>query len=720
MSRVRLIVFVVAWIAISSIADAQAPVKTARRAAPVVRPTERRIAPDEPAASNAPPASESSKQTQPENGAAADKKLQPSSGGESFATDEADSQESEAANPESSVKSPTNTRLRIGAQAAEKPARAQDKASARSAIIAPAPASIGSNEAVISRAVAPVEPVKLAPLAFQGITPDVSTIGELDSNWGPAGQDRSRQGNGRRNYKFEQFKNVEVALEQGKVTSVVVYLAKPLDVEKARARFAPGGLHPVEITDELGEPLGLAYPERGVAFSYATGTRDVARVLFEPIDEESFLLRAQTSWRSEPRRSLADAQFVVSRKADHAVAHWCAAQIYHEVGQLSDASRAIENALKVQPANAEYLLTKSRILAESGDYSAAKQICQSVLDSEIGGAAGSPETRAKALCQMGDLMAAGPSRDYKRALNFHLAAIQSAQPHRETKRTDVRRAAKQVLVEANLGVANDIAWGYWQQKERIVPKWLAAANHAAEDLIQHEGADAATRLLVVRKSLAASAGTQGKLDPVDWTKDAIRTARELVRGTDDEWRRQRLEWELGLALYDALQADQARGYHEHALSNSALVVKYLEAAAAHRQQTPHEAYLLGRLYFRVGALHAIEKQDHTTAVAWFDKSRPLLERPLPTTATADVGWVGESFVSMAISYWEVGRRDDGVRLTEHGLALVEQGIKEKVIGEHALTAPYTNLAFMHRELGDAEKASGFIEMAGRADGTRRR
>ncbi len=170
------------------------------------------------------------------------------------------------------------------------------------------------------------------------------------ANWTPTGarpgQDRSRQGNGRRNYKFEQFKNVEVALEHGKVTSIVVYLAKPLDVEKARTRFAPGGLHPVEITDELGEPLGLAYPERGVAFSYATGTRDVARVLFEPIDEESFLLRAQTNWRSEPRRSLADAQFVVSRKADHAVAHWCVAQIYHEAGQLSDASRAIENALK--------------------------------------------------------------------------------------------------------------------------------------------------------------------------------------------------------------------------------------------------------------------------------------------------------------------------------------------------------------------------------------
>jgi hypothetical protein len=97
-----------------------------------------------------------------------------------------------------------------------------------------------------------------------------------------------------------------------------------------------------------------------------------------------------------------------------------------------------------------------------------------------------------------------------------------------------------------------------------------------------------------------------------------------------------------------------------------------------------------------------------------------LERPLPATAASDVGWVGESFVSMGISYWQVGRKEDGVRMTEHGLALVEQGIKDKVIGDHALTAPYTNLAYMHRELGDDAKASGFIEMATRADDSRRR
>jgi tetratricopeptide (TPR) repeat protein len=714
MSRVRLIVLFAASIAVSSVAFAQVPVKTARRAAPVVRPTERRSLPDEPvsAGGDSTAKGESSKDKQPNKELPRETKERPTTGGQSFASDETDSPEANA-----ETQAPIGTRLQIGAQATEKKSSAQDATANSHGPSSPMADAIG---ALPPRTTESVEPVRLAPLAFHGITPAISTISELDNRWGPPSQDRSRQGNGRRHYKIEPHKNVEVAIEQGKVTSVVVYLTTPLDIEKSRTRFAPGGLNPVEITDESGEPLGLAYPERGVTFSYANGSREVARVLFESIDEESFLLRAQTNWRTQPRQSLADAQFVLSRKPDHAAAHWCAAQINYEAGQLGDASKAIEKALKVQPANAEFLLTKCRILAESGDYTTARQICQSVLDSESGGAAGSPETRAKALCLMGDLLAAGPGRDYKRALDYHLAAIQSANQHRESRRPSLRRAAKLVLVEANLGAGNDIAWGYWQQKERIVPKWLSAADTVADDLIRNEGADPAVHLLVVRKSLAASAGTQGKVDPVDWTKDAIRTARELAKATDDAWRRQRLEWELGLALYDALQADQARGYHEHALSNSALVVKYLEAAATHRQQTPHEVYLLGRLYFRVGVLHAIEKQDHMTAVAWFDKSRPLLERPLPAAAASDVGWVGESFVSMGISYWQVGRKEDGVRMTEHGLALVEQGIKDKVIGEHALTAPYTNLAFMHRELGDETKASGFIEMAGRADETRRR
>src|SRR4029079_10214426 len=149
------------------------------------------------------------------------------------------------------------------------------------------------------------------------------------------------------------------------------------------------------------------------------------------------------------------------------------------------------------------------------------------------------------------------------------------------------------------------------------------------------------------------------------------------------------------------------------------VVKYLESALKHRDETPHGAYLLGRLYFRIGTIYAVELNDHRTAVTWFEKAVPLLERPLPATAVADLGRLGESFVSIGISYWETGRRDEGIHLTQHGIDLITRGVKDRLIAEDALSVPYTHLAFMHRELGHTKQAAGYAEMATRLEGTRR-
>ena len=92
---------------------------------------------------------------------------------------------------------------------------------------------------------------------------------------------------------------------------------------------------------------------------------------------------------------------------------------------------------------------------------------------------------------------------------------------------------------------------------------------------------------------------------------------------------------------------------------------------------------------------------------------------MPTTAVADVGRLGESFVSMGISFWEANQREEAIRLTEQGISLVMQGIKNRVIGPEALAVPYSNLAFMHRELGDSKQAESYAQMATRVDDSRR-
>jgi tetratricopeptide (TPR) repeat protein len=576
-------------------------------------------------------------------------------------------------------------------------------------------ASLGGRSASSVTAAVGRHAVRLNPASFREVQPGISTLALLESKWGQSIRDQTKLGTGTRTYAIAPFKQIDVVIEQGKVVSIVAQLAQPLTIDEVTEQFLPDAANPIEVLDESGQALGVAFPERGLALGYASDAKDVSQLLFDPIDHELFFLRAERNQHRAPQQSLADLEFVLKQNARHGPALALAAQICHQAGRLTDAASHIDRALETAPTNAAYQLTKAEILAESGDFTASKQTCQRVLAQ----ARLAPELKARAHCLLGDFLAAGPERDYKRAIEQHLAAIGAAQPLATSQRAITRRAAKQVLVCAQLGVANDIAWGFWQQKDKVVPKWLVAAHEVAEELIDKEGADESLHLLVLRRALAASAGTQGKLDPVMWTKEAVKTARRLIDASDDAWRRGRLEWELGLALYDALQADQARGYHDHALSNSSLVVKYLESAMKQRQETPHGAYLLGRLYFRVGAIHAVELNDHRTAVAWFQKALPLLERPQPTTALADVGRLGESFVSMGISYWESGRRDEALRLTQHGIALVTQGVKDRALEEEALVVPYSNLAFMHRELGNLKQADSYTEMATRLDGTRR-
>jgi hypothetical protein len=89
-----------------------------------------------------------------------------------------------------------------------------------------------------------------------------------------------------------------------------------------------------------------------------------------------------------------------------------------------------------------------------------------------------------------------------------------------------------------------------------------------------------------------------------------------------------------------------------------------------------------------------------------------LEQPVPATAV-DPGVHGESFVSMAVTYWEQENRPEALRLTSQGLKLMEQAVADGVLKSASLAVPYGNLASMHESMGDFEQAQKFSEMASR-------
>ena len=124
---------------------------------------------------------------------------------------------------------------------------------------------------------------------------------------------------------------------------------------------------------------------------------------------------------------------------------------------------------------------------------------------------------------------------------------------------------------------------------------------------------------------------------------------------------------------------------------------------------------MGDLMFRIGILHSLQNGAHATAVTWFDKVVPLWENNACFTKPGDMGRLGESFVSMAISYWQVDRRDDAMDLSRTGVDLMVEAVDRQQLEERSLAVAYGNLSTMYAEEGNDEKSRTYAEMASRAE-----
>ena len=558
---------------------------------------------------------------------------------------------------------------------------------------------------------APQPTAAIDAAAFGGVQPGETSAEELAQKWGLGKIVTSAGGERVLQFAVEKFQHVEVTLTDGKVRTIIVHLDQPAAIAPLAKQLQLDDVRPVIVRDDTGELLGQAYPERGVLFALMPDGKRVMHIVLEKVDVEAFVLRAENDLHAHTKSALVDLNYVLSHQPQHARALWLRSQVYMSSARYDDALVDIDAALAVEPSDPNYRLTRAELLGLHGDYEVAGQETKALLSADNL----SEEMKAKTLLQLGDLLAASPAHDYKMAMEHHLSAIKTADPLSIDKHPAIRRVAKQILIDAHLGAANDIACGYWQQKDGAVTKWLDRANAYGEDFVTHEEGDPATRLRVARGALAACAGAQGKVDSIPWARMALQYGKPLIAGADDPWTKLALQWELGLALADGLAADDFRGATQHALANTALTITYLEAGAKNRLETPDDAYRVGVLYFRQGSLYAVRLNDHKTAIAWYEKAFPILDRPIPLTRRNEQGRYGEWLVSMGLSYWEVGQRDFAMQLTDAGMQHVQEAVDRKLVDPKVLAVPYGNLAAMHKALGNKDEAHDYAELAAKSE-----
>lgn len=545
---------------------------------------------------------------------------------------------------------------------------------------------------------------------LKGVKPGASTRDELHEAWGPAKRVEKLADGFRETYEVEPFDRVRVTIVDNVVASVAIFLAKAVPLESIAERLEVSDIQPVDIFNDNAELAGKAYPERGVMFGFVPNADAlrVFQVIAEPVDAEMFLARAEQRLTRQFSLCMADLSQALQMLPDSPRVQLLHTELALRAGDLDQAHQSAEALLEAQPPQPEYRLAWAKVLAAEGDYvQAARQVRDVVNAGQASGL-----VLARAYCQWGDYTASGEARDFEESIKHHQQAIKLAEPETLNSKYSVRRAAKELMVEAHLAVAHDIGWGRWQQKPKAVARWIDHARAYADDLLSNEQGSDELRLRLCEGALSAMAGIAQPPDAAKWIIQLKRDGKQLYDQAGDEAYKAHLAWRLGKAFADATEIEAARRRPDAAIELGRIALNYFDQGAEAAEHTPMADQQRGRLLFRLGSVCAIQRSNHKQAIEWFDQAIKLLEAPVPDGAI-DQGKLGEAFVSMGVSYWEAADKNEALRLTGQGVKLMETAVYRGSLDKLALAIPYGNLSSMHQQLGDAIEAKRYAELASR-------
>lgn len=562
--------------------------------------------------------------------------------------------------------------------------------------------------------------IKLEPARFHGMLVGKSTRAELLSSWGEPSDVSPTESGDLYLYEMAPFAAVEVVVEKVGSEELLQLIKVELKNQEEPGRLAKrlrlDKIEAVEILDEDGSAvLGLAYPEKGILFLLAKpsssappGTPQfVTHMVIQPLDAEAFALRAAEARYDAFGRKLTDLKQALKLDPKNAYANWQLAEVHLLAGAPEKAEAAAKIAIETEPTSDTYRLCWIRTLEEKGNYDQAVLETRKILDSELAPSV----VKAGALHQMGRLASLGEAGIAEKAIGFHTMAIDIADKLASSSDREERIAAKRLLVNAHLAVAKEISRRKYARKQEIVGQWIGRASGLAEEMIVTDSGNLELRLQVACDALESLANFKPAKDPAPWIKEAQETADALLTAATDPLFKSRIQWQLGEAYFHALRIEHTRKQADKGLSYGEKAVDNLAAGSEVGEPRPEAAALVGRLYFHMGAAHAVHKQNHTEAVEWYEKAYPLLTRDQQESELAVPRRRGEALVSMAVSYWEQGERDRAIELTIVGSELMELAVKSGVLDKKALGVPYGNLATMHSKLGNSLESARFSKLA---------
>jgi tetratricopeptide (TPR) repeat protein len=566
------------------------------------------------------------------------------------------------------------------------------------------------------------EDQKIAAAPFKGIVAGQSTRKELVDLWGAPTETRKTPAGEVLTYAQEKFAAIEVLVEADKVELIKAQLDKQSQPERLAAKLRVDAFDSVSIKDdETGEEIGIAYPEKGLMLLLSTPSEGltpiapqfVTHLVLQAPDAEAFALRAETRPQQAYGKRLADLNQAVSIDKQDAYSLWLRSGVFLSTGQPIKAEADASLTLEQDKKNAAYRLRWCEALAGVGRFDDSVIETRKVIDAE-----GTPElVKAQALALMGRLASLGDAEIAEKAIGFHTTAIAVADKLATSKDVAERRAAKRLLIDSHLDIAIEVSRRSYDDKGEVVAQWIGRSSGIAEEMITNEQGSLELRLVIARQALEALANFKPSKDPAPWVKEATEAATAVLASTDDVLQKNQAHWELGQAYFHAMRVSHTRREADQAIAYGEQAIDHLASGAETGDVRPEAEQLVGRLYFHLGAAYAVHKQDHKSAVEWYDRAQPLLLSEQPKSELIVPRQLGEALVSMGVSYWDQAQQPKAVELTMKGAEIMDQAAQAGVLDRGAMAVPYGNLSTMHRKLGDNTQSAKYAQLAADARGT---
>ena len=572
--------------------------------------------------------------------------------------------------------------------------------------VVPVPEDTSSPKTVAQ--IAPSSANNVRAATFKGITPGNTSSTELLE---ALGKPKSKEGEQQQQwvYHVSNFRKVVFNILNERVESTTVHLVDSIEESQVATQLGLAELTAVDLVDSQGRVEAIAYPERGVILRRDPQATDalVRQIVLQPISADLFLVRAESPGRIDFSKMLADIEYAQKLDPKNAHAYWLHAELLTRIGRPTLGAAAAERAVLLNPKNLRYQLTYADLVGRLGSDLEALTLTKKVRDV-------SPPNvieRAIAENQLGHWTAFGRRANYKQAVENHRNAIAIAEELLADASSTERCEIWQLLVDAKCAAAMALGATKLADRTSQLKTSLDDAQRIVDSIPNQPNIAAELQRKIDYTQLYTAIHSQNDIALKPIAERIVDTVAQLSAEDADEVYIRHGSYHAGLTLYAVAVLAKDRAAKKEVQSYIEAACKLLAEGSLYRDKTSIYQYQRGRTLYFAGAVQALLFNDHAEAVNWYDRALQFMKTALPSSHETELALQGERLVRMGVSYWNHQRHETAIKVTRAGMKMIEDAVKREWIEREALGIPYGNLASMYGQVGDAERAKKYDQLA---------